>query len=53
MTLNRRYDEAVQYLPQSPPDGSELDHARSELGIDLMRLGQDQEAYQQLKTCLE
>jgi tetratricopeptide (TPR) repeat protein len=51
MTLNRRYDEAVELYRKALQIDPNLDHARSELGIDLMRLGQDQEAYQQLKAC--
>jgi len=50
-TLNRRYEEAIQYYRKAIDMDSQLYTARSQLGINLMRLGQDQEAYQQLKTC--
>jgi len=51
MTLNRRYNEAVELYRKALQMDPDLDHARSELGIDLMRLGQDEEAYKQLKAC--
>jgi len=53
MTLNRRYEEAIQYYRRAIEMDPQLYSARSQLGINLMRLGQDQEAYQQLKTCFE
>jgi len=49
--LNRRYEEAIQYYRKAIEMDPQLYTARSQLGINLMRLGQDQEAYQQLKTC--
>jgi tetratricopeptide (TPR) repeat protein len=51
MTLNRRYDEAIAYYRKALDMDPGLNRARSELGINLMRVGQDQEAYQQLETC--
>jgi tetratricopeptide (TPR) repeat protein len=51
MTLNRRYDEAIAYYRKALELDPGLNRARSELGINLMRVGQDQEAYQQLETC--
>jgi tetratricopeptide (TPR) repeat protein len=51
MTLNRRYDEAIAYYRRALDLDPGLNRARSELGINLMRVGQDQEAYQQLETC--
>ena len=51
MTLNRRYDEAIAFYRKALEVDPGLNRARSELGINLMRVGQDQEAYQQLETC--
>jgi cellulose synthase operon protein C len=50
LTLNRRYDEAIAYYRKALELDPGFNRARSELGIDLMRMGQDQEAYQQLET---
>jgi tetratricopeptide (TPR) repeat protein len=50
LTLNRRYDESVQFYRKALQMDPYLDHARSELGIALMRMGQDEEAYQLLET---
>ncbi len=50
-TLNRRYDEAIAWYRKALELDPGLNRARSELGVNLMRLGQDQEAYQQLETC--
>ena len=50
-TLNRRYEESIQYYRKAIEMDPQLYSARSQLAINLMRLGQDQEAYQQLKTC--
>jgi len=49
--LNRRYEESIQYYRKAIEMDPQLYSARSQLAINLMRLGQDQEAYQQLKTC--
>ncbi len=49
--LNRRYEESVAYYRKAIGLDPQLDSARSQLGVNLMRLGRDQEAYQQLKTC--
>jgi tetratricopeptide (TPR) repeat protein len=51
--LNRRYDEGIQYLRKAVELDPTLYPARSELGVNLMRLGQNDEAYQQLKTCFD
>lgn len=51
MMLNRRYDEAIAYYRKALELDPGLNRARSELGINLMRVGQDKEAYQQLETC--
>jgi tetratricopeptide (TPR) repeat protein len=49
--INRRYEEDVQYYRKAIEIDPQLYSARSQLGINLMRLGQDQEAYTQLETC--
>ena len=49
--LNRRYEEGIQYLRKAIELDPKLNQARSELGINLMRLGQNDEAYKQLETC--
>ncbi|MGA2266839.1 MAG: tetratricopeptide repeat protein [Bryobacteraceae bacterium] len=49
--LNRRYQEGVQYYRQALELDPQLYSARSQLGINLMRLGQDEEAFTQLETC--
>jgi tetratricopeptide (TPR) repeat protein len=52
-TLNRRYEEGIVYLRKAIEMDPQLYSARADLGVNLMRLGQDQEAYQQLKTCYD
>src|SRR5204863_9276802 len=49
--LNRRYEEGIAYLRKAIELNPQLNKARSELGINLMRLGQNDEAYKQLETC--
>ncbi len=49
--LNRRYEESVGFYRQAVALDPHLDSARSQLGVNLMRLGRDEEAYEQLKTC--
>ena len=51
--LNRRYEEAIQYYRKAIELDPQLYTARSQLGINLMRLGRDGEAKQQLTTCWE
>jgi len=48
--LNRRYEESVAFYRKAIDLDPHLDSARSALGVNLMRLGRDDEAYQQLKT---
>ena len=50
-TLNRRYEEADQYYLKALDMDPQLDSARAELGINLMRLGRESEAYKLLKGC--
>lgn len=52
-TLNRRYEEGIAYLRKAVEMDPSLNTARADLGINLMRLGQEQEAFQQLKTCFD
>ncbi|MGA2155109.1 MAG: tetratricopeptide repeat protein [Bryobacteraceae bacterium] len=48
--LNRRYEDSVAFYRKAIGLDPRLDSARSQLGVNLMRLGRDEEAYQQLKT---
>jgi tetratricopeptide (TPR) repeat protein len=49
--LNRRYEEAIRFYRKALELNPNLNKARAELGLNLMRLGQDQEARQQLERC--
>ena len=49
--INRRYEEDIQYYRKAIELDPQLYSARSQLGINLMRLGQDAEAYKELETC--
>ena len=49
--LNRRYEEGIQYYRKAIELDPQLYSARSQLGVNLMRLGQDDEAYKQLEIC--
>jgi tetratricopeptide (TPR) repeat protein len=51
--LNRRYEEGIQYYRKAIELDPQLYSARSQLGVNLMRLGQNDEAYNQLKTCFD
>ncbi len=51
LILNGRYLEGVEYYRKALTADSELWSARAELGVNLMRLGQDTEARQQLEKC--
>ncbi|HJZ98154.1 MAG TPA: tetratricopeptide repeat protein, partial [Candidatus Solibacter sp.] len=51
--INRRYEEGIQYLRKAIEIDPKLFSARSQLGINLMRLGDDKEAYQQLEMCFK
>jgi tetratricopeptide (TPR) repeat protein len=50
-TMSRRYEEGIAFYRKAIEMDPQLFTARSQLGINLMRLGQDTEAYEQLKTC--
>src|SRR5262249_48555490 len=49
--INRRYEEAIQFYRKALELDPELWSARSQLGLNLMRLGYDEEAYKQLEQC--
>src|SRR5205823_10179070 len=51
--INRRYEEGIQYLRKAVEMDPQLYSARSQLGINLMRQGQDEEAYKQLEICFK
>jgi len=51
LVFNRRYDDGVAYYRKAVALDPELWSARSELGINLMRLGQVDEPRQQLEMC--
>ncbi len=51
--MNRRYDEAIGYFRKAIELDPQLYSARSRLGINLMRMGEDKEAYDQLKICFD
>ena len=49
--LNRRYEEGIEYYRKAIALDPQLFSARSQLGVNLMRMGQDEEAFDQLETC--
>lgn len=49
--LNRRYEEGIRFYRKAIEIAPELWSARAQLGINLMRLGFDQEARTQLEDC--
>jgi tetratricopeptide (TPR) repeat protein len=51
LVFNRRYDDGVAYYRKAIALDPQLWSARSELGINLMRLGQVDEPRQQLEMC--
>jgi len=51
--INRRYEEGIRYYRKAIELEPSLSSARSQLGINLMRLGQEDEARQQLEQCFE
>jgi len=50
LVLNRRYDEAIDYYKQALALNPNLQAARSELGIQQMRVGDTAEAYRNLEA---
>jgi cellulose synthase operon protein C len=53
LVLSGRYADGVAYYRKAIAADPQLWSARSQLGINLMRLGQDTEARQQLQKCYE
>ncbi len=53
LILNRRYEDGVAYYRKAIAADPELWSARAELGINLMRLGQEDEPRKQLEMCYE
>ena len=51
MILNRRYEEGIRFYRKALELKPDLWSARSQLGVNLMRLGQDDEAREQLEQC--
>jgi tetratricopeptide (TPR) repeat protein len=51
--INRRYKEAIAYYRKALELNNELWPARSQLGVNLMRLGNQTEARQELERCYE
>jgi cellulose synthase operon protein C len=51
--LNRRYEEAIAFYRKAIEIQPDLWSARSHLGVNLMRLGQEEEARAQLEKCYE
>lgn len=49
--INRRYDEGVQFYRKATALDPDLWDARSELGVQLMRIGQEAEARKLLEEC--
>jgi len=49
--INRRYDEGIQYYRKALEIKPDLWEARAELGVNLMRFGQNAEARQNLEAC--
>ena len=49
--INRRYDEGIAVYREALELNPRLWEARAQLGINLMRLGEDNEAYKQLEEC--
>ena len=53
LVLNRRYEDGVVYYRKAIEADPQLWSARSELGINLMRLGQEDEPLRQLQMCYD
>ena len=53
LVLNRRYEDGIAYYRKAIELDPELWSARSELGINLMRLGQEDEPRHQLELCYD
>ena len=53
LVLNRRYQDGIAYYRKAIEADPRLWSARSELGINLMRLGQEDEPRKQLEMCYD
>ena len=53
LEMNYRYEDAVTYYRKAVAADPKLWSARSELGINLMRLGQEEEPVKQLQLCYD
>ena len=53
LVLNRRYDDGIAYYRKAVELEPEDWSARSQLGINLMRLGQEEEPRRQLELCYQ
>jgi cellulose synthase operon protein C len=53
LVLNYRYEDAVDYYRKAIAADPQLWSARSQLGINLMRLGQEDEPRKQLEMCYQ
>jgi cellulose synthase operon protein C len=53
LVLNRRYEDGITYYRKAIELDPQLWSARSQLGINLMRLGQEDEPRKQLEMCYE
>jgi cellulose synthase operon protein C len=49
--INRRYEEGIQYYRKALELDPGLYPARSQLGVNLMRLGRNEEAFKELEQC--
>ena len=53
LVLNRRYEDGISYYRKAIELDPRLWSARSQLGINLMRLGQEEEPRKQLQLCYD
>jgi len=51
--LNRRYEEGIEFYKRALELNPRLWKARSELGVNLMRMGREEEARRELERCYE
>lgn len=53
LVMNRRYEEGIEFYRKAIALKPDLWSARSQLGVNLMRLGLEKEARRELETCYE
>lgn len=51
--INRRYEEGIKLYREALKRNPSLLHAKAELGVNLMRLGEEEEARRLLESCYE